>query len=388
MSNSPEQIETSVESQISQELLNLKKEIAKTIVEKIYENANKSINDATKSKLVNYVIDEWKISDKIWDFFIKITEIFNWNFISSLKDVREILKKTNTSDELNKLKTTIQWWDSSNIQENISTTYQQTTQNHDDSWSISSNRTSESGEKDKNWSESSWNKNYNWLDSSWFSKWDKPFAHITHPYKWIKTYSVNNLSWKSLLPSGNKEYLATISDLWKEWTEWPKTTIKPDSSVTSDKFNKKSAWYKKNNPCNISPSSAYNVWLLWSSKVADWQNHAKYATMEDGIASYMRMIRQQKDSKWNLMYANKSIQWIDCWWMQGVYKENEDDSLKALRIIWITHACDSLKVKPTDRLNTDDKWTLMALAQQTAIQETWSHLSVATLERAYKKAFW
>ncbi|MBR7036878.1 hypothetical protein IKI14_03255 [bacterium] len=56
--------------------------------------------------------------------------------------------------------------------------------------------------------------------------------------------------------------------------------------------------------------------------------------------------------------------------MQGIYKENEPDSLKALRITRITHACESLHVSPFDRLNTDDKETMMAFAQQTAINES------------------
>jgi hypothetical protein len=73
--------------------------------------------------------------------------------------------------------------------------------------------------------------------------------------------------------------------------------------------------------------------------------------------------------------------------MQWIYKENEPDSLKALRITWITHACENLHVSPFDRLNTDDKETMMAFAQQTAINESWSYFDRATLERAYKRAF-
>ena len=78
---------------------------------------------------------------------------------------------------------------------------------------------------------------------------------------------------------------------------------------------------------------------------------------------------------------------MNCSWMQWIYKANEPDSLKALRIMWITHASEALKVDPLTRLNTDDKETMMAFAQQTAINESWSYFDRATLERAYKKAF-
>jgi hypothetical protein len=110
--------------------------------------------------------------------------------------------------------------------------------------------------------------------------------------------------------------------------------------------------------------------------------------MEDWLASFMKLMREGKDRKWEYMYRNKSIQWINCSWMQWVYSQNEPDSLKALRIIRITRACSNLQVSPFTRLNTDDKETMMAFTQQTAINESWSHFDRATLERAYEKAFW
>ena len=157
------------------------------------------------------------------------------------------------------------------------------------------------------------------------------------------------------------------------------TTLKVKDQKLDYK-NKNAAWYKKNNPCNVSPFKG-DVWRTGASKVADWQNHGKYNSMEDWLASFMRLMRQDR-------YRNKSIQWINCSWMQWIYKQNEPDSLKALRITRITHACDSLHISPFARLNTDDKETMMAFAQQTAINESWSYFDRATLERAYKKAFW
>lgn len=208
------------------------------------------------------------------------------------------------------------------------------------------------------------------VDTNWFTPWAYPFKHITTPYKWISSYRVDNIKLNPLI---------WFSQLSLKWTEWNLTTLK----VKDQKLHFTStttAWYKKNNPCNVSPFKG-DIGRNWSSAVADGQNHSKYNSMEDWLASFMRLMRQDR-------YRNKSIQWINCSWMQGIYKENEPDSLKALRITRITHACESLHVSPFDRLNTDDKETMMAFAQQTAINESWAYFDKATLEKAYKKAFW
>lgn len=216
----------------------------------------------------------------------------------------------------------------------------------------------------------SWNIDYSKVDTSWFTPGAYPFKHITTPYKGIKEYRVDNIKLNPLI---------WFSQLSLKWTEWELTTLKVKEQKLH--FNStNTAWYKKNNPCNVSPFKG-DVWRSWSSKVADWQNHGKYDSMEDGLASFMRLMRQDR-------YRNKSIQWINCSWMQWIYKENEPDSLKALRITRITHACENLNVSPFVRINTDDKETMMAFTQQTAINESWSYFDRSTLEKAYKKAFW
>lgn len=212
----------------------------------------------------------------------------------------------------------------------------------------------------------------NWLDNvyhNWFTPWLYPFKHITTPYKWIKSYRVDNIKLNPLI---------TFDQLSLKWTEWSLTTLKVKDQ--KEHFAKKTAWYKKNNPCNVSPFK-WDVWRNWSSSVADGQDHSRYNSMEDWLASFMRLMRKDR-------YRNKSIQWINCSGMQWVYKTNEPDSLKALRVTWITHACEHLNVSPFQRLNTDDKETMMAWAQETAIRESWSYFNRQTLERAYKKAFW
>ena len=223
--------------------------------------------------------------------------------------------------------------------------------------------------KTENSSATTWTIDYSKVDSRWFTPWEYPFKHITTPYKWIPAYRVDNIKLKPLL---------WFNQLSLKWTEWNLTTLKVKEQKLH--FNSKStAGYKKNNPCNVSPFN-WDVGRSGSSRVADWQNHSKYDSMEAWLASFMRLMRQSR-------YRNKSIQWINCSWMQWIYKENEPDSLKALRITWITHACENLHVSPFDRLNTDDKETMMAFAQQTAINESWSYFDRATLERAYKRAF-
>jgi len=209
---------------------------------------------------------------------------------------------------------------------------------------------------------------YSQVDTSEFTPWNYPFAHITHPYKWIRAYRVDNIKLKPLI---------WFSQLSLKWDNWAFTTLAIKDQQC--KFNKNTAWYKKNNPCNVSPFT-WDVWRNSSSKVADWQNHSQYNTMEDWLASFMRLMRTDR-------YRNKSIQWINCSWMQWIYKKDEPKSLQALRIIWITHACERLHVSPFARLNTDNKETMMAFTQETAIRESGSYFDRATLERAYKKAF-
>ena len=215
-----------------------------------------------------------------------------------------------------------------------------------------------------------WNIDHSQVDTRWFTPWAYPFKHITTPYKWIKAYRVDNVKLDPLI---------WFNQLSLNWTEWNLTTLKVKDQELH--FNNTSAaWYKKNNPCNVSPFKG-DVWRSWSSRVADWQDHGKYNSMEDWLASFMRLMRKDR-------YRNKSIQWINCSGMQWIYSQNEPDSLKALRVIWITRACNNLNVSPFTRLNTDDKETMMAFTQQTAINESWSYFDRATLERAYKKAFW
>lgn len=206
------------------------------------------------------------------------------------------------------------------------------------------------------------------VDTSGFTPWEKPFAHIKTPYKWISAYRVDNIKLKPLI---------WFSQLSLKWTEGPLSTLKVKN--IQEKLVQGTAWYNKKNPCNVSPFE-WDVWRTSASKVADWQNHSQYESMEAWLASFMRLMRQPR-------YRNKSIQWINCSWMQWIYKESEPDSLKALRITRITHACENLNISPFARLNTDDKETMMAFTQQTAIRETWCHFSKDTLEKAYKLAF-
>ena len=218
------------------------------------------------------------------------------------------------------------------------------------------------------WNYTSQTPDYSAVDTSGFSSWEMPFAHIKTPYKWISAYRVDNIRLKPLI---------WFSQLSLNWTEGPLTTLQVKN--VQEKLVQGTAWYNKKNPCNVSPFEWY-VWRTSSSKVADWQNHSQYESMEAWLASFMRLMRQPR-------YRNKSIQWINCSWMQWIYKESEPDSLKALRITRITHACENLNISPFARLNTDNKETMMAFTQQTAIRETGCYFNKDTLEKAYKLAF-
>ena len=138
-----------------------------------------------------------------------------------------------------------------------------------------------------NKNEISWNytnqkPNYSDVDTSGFTPWEKPFANIKIPYKWIKAYRVDNIKLKPLI---------WFSQLSLKWTEWPLTTLKVKDE--QEKLVKGTAWYNKKNPCNVSPFE-WDVWRTSASKVADWQNHSQYESMEAWLASFMRLMRQPR----------------------------------------------------------------------------------------------
>jgi len=209
----------------------------------------------------------------------------------------------------------------------------------------------------------------NWymVDKSEFSKGRYPFKGIP-PYQWISAYRVDNVKLEPHI---------WFSQLSLEESRWS-TTLKVKNE-NKRYTNTNAAWYKKNNPCNVSPFKG-DIGRVTSSKVADWQDHSQYETMEDGLASFMRLMRTER-------YNNKSIQGRNCSGMQWIYKPDEDKSLQALRIIWITHVSEALNVSPFIGLNTDDPETMMAFTQAVAIRESGCHFDKDTLERAYYKAF-
>ena len=223
-------------------------------------------------------------------------------------------------------------------------------------------------------------KNYKNLDENGFSKGNFPFKHIEKPYKNMHEYAVDRVDWTYLLPSWNKKYLATIQMLTNPETSWDRVTCTPKDYTKNIYPN--NVWNQSNNPCNISPSKS-DIWYAGFKKLPDWQTHASYKNKIAGLASAMRLLRKRKT------YHNHSICFINCiWWYQGWhYKEHEVDWLKALRLIWITHVANHLKVSPTTPLNLDDPETLMAVIQAIALQETSSKIWKSTLEEAYKVAF-
>lgn len=388
----------------SDRLLELKKELANDVVARLLKKNPDAMVFIWREQLANYLVNEETIldvlNDKFWLEWFLLKNV--WLDISLLKRYREMFWNVTTEKELVELKTSIfneiDWVNitSSETQQSFgadSTPKEQNIVSNkvDDKSEQSTVKTKES----TGWlsEKSEWNgkKSFNmWkseklssdilntkVDKSWFTPWPYPFKHITSPYKWIESYRVDKIKLDPLI---------WFSQLSLKWTEWSLVTLKVKDQ--KEHFAKKTAWYKKNNPCNISPY-AWDFWGKWFSKVADWQRHAAYDSMVDWLASFMRLMRYGKNRHtWELLYHNKSIQWMNCSWMQWVYKPTEPESLKALRITWITKACKRLNVSPFQRLNTDDKETMMAWTQETAIRESWSYFNRETLEKAYKRAFW
>lgn len=290
-----------------------------------------------------------------------MSETFNWWVDNSSREITETMNDTQTS--LLWLNLSVIWDRFKNAINKIKEFFGISTDNNN--WNETQTQTNQN---ETPWNYTNQRPDYSDVDTSGFTPWDKPFAHITDPYKWISSYRVDNIKLKPLI---------WFSQLSLKWTEWPLTTLQVKDE--QERLVQWTAWYNKKNPCNVSPFE-WDVWRTSASKVADWQNHSQYESMEAWLASFMRLMRQPR-------YRNKSIQWINCSWMQWIYKESEPDSLKALRITRITHACENLNISPFARLNTDNKETMMAFTQQTAIRETGCHFNRNTLEKAYKLAF-
>lgn len=224
----------------------------------------------------------------------------------------------------------------------------------------------------------------------WFVKWNYPFADILNPYQWVKSYSIKNVPLSRILPN------LSYKDLEKTWLEWPtkKLTVK---NFSKDRIPSNTIWTKVNNPCDVSCSkdSIHAIWLVKGLWVKAWDGQwlAEYKDPICWLASHMKMVRDYKF--WdNYLYRNRSIQWIICNGFQWFYRPQEDKSLKALRLIWISDACNKInensnqKIQWNDRIDTMDKETLMAFTQLTAQNETWCEFSRTSLEKAYKLAFW
>lgn len=226
-------------------------------------------------------------------------------------------------------------------------------------------------------------------DEKWFVKWNHPFADIKNPYSWKNAYSVYNQPRSRILPN------LSYKDLWKSWLEWPLKTLSV-RNFSKDFIPTHSIWVKVNNPCDVScgSGSVHAVWLIDSKGIqaGDGQWLAKYKNPVYWLASHMKMIRDFKFN-WDYLYRNRSIQWVICNWQQWFYSKDEDKSLKALRLCWISDACNKInknsktKIQRFDRIKVTDKETLMAFTQLTAENETWCQFTRATLEKAYKLAF-
>ena len=223
-----------------------------------------------------------------------------------------------------------------------------------------------------------------------FVKWNYPFADILNPYQWVKSYSIKNVPLSRILPN------ISYKDLEKTWLEWPtkKLTIK---NFSKDKIPSNTIWSKVNNPCDVScgENSIHAIWLIKRKWVQAWDGQwlAEYKNPIYWLASHMKMVRDFKMGD-KYLYRNRSIQWIICNGFQWFYSKNEDKSLKALRLIRISDACNKInknsnqKIQRNDRIDTMDKETLMAFTQLTAQNETWCEFTRNALERAYKLAFW
>ena len=98
----------------SDELIELKKQLAKEITDKLMEKNSDSVTSIIKWSMRNYLVDENTLIDTIHDEIILwwLWEL-TWLITPSLKKYREMFSKANTKNELENLRTTIFneiWW--------------------------------------------------------------------------------------------------------------------------------------------------------------------------------------------------------------------------------------------------------------------------------------
>ena len=95
-------------NETSDELLNLKKELAEEIVDKLLEKDLNISSYLFKWSIADYLVNDDTFSDKVHD------EVLMWNFwkeawiiTPELKKYREMISNAKTKDDLENLKTTI-----------------------------------------------------------------------------------------------------------------------------------------------------------------------------------------------------------------------------------------------------------------------------------------
>lgn len=196
-----------------------------------------------------------------------------------------------------------------------------------------------------------------------------PYANTT-PYKGIKTYDMRKVTTRPIIDYDQYEQLLKDTS-----TNYKTFDLVPNNAKTF--INKKTAGGRNNNPCNIS-NPKDSIGYIGTDKMGDGQKAAVYDSVEHGLASAMRLYRRVYGKK-NVVQMNDG--------MQSHYKRGESINLSALRLHSVTKYCKRLGISPSDKLNTDDKWTLCSFVAITAKHETGSTLSRELLDRAYKIAF-
>lgn len=196
-----------------------------------------------------------------------------------------------------------------------------------------------------------------------------PYANTT-PYKGIKTYDLRKITTRPIIDYDQYEQL-----LKDKSTNYRTFDLVPNNAKTF--INKKTAGGRNNNPCNIS-NPKDSIGYIGVDKMGDGQKAAVFDSVEHGLASAMRLYRR--------VYGKRNVAQMDDG-MRGHYDRNEPLGLTALRIHGVTKKCKQLGISPTDKLNTDDKWTLCSFVALMAKHETGSTLSRELLDRVYKIAF-
>lgn len=135
-----------------------------------------------------------------------------------------------------------------------------------------------------------------------------------------------------------------------------------------------------NNPINLSYGKISKLYGGNSVKtMADGQKNAVFPDMKKGLAAAMHFYIDSYHGQ-NMCQINNRQQG---YYSQDCSEMHDGVGMAALRLIWVTHNCKKMDIKPDEQLNLKDKNTLFTVVSAAAAIENGLKFQKGFLEEAY-----